>query len=106
MGPNGEPYCTREDLAKYLPAATLAQASTDVQDQACIDASEEADSYMRGRYTLPLLEWGSDVRKYTAWMACYLVMTQIGFNPTANSDSLIVQRYYQSVGWPDRQGTG
>jgi len=50
--------------------------------------------------------WGSDVRRYTAWIACYLVAQLIGFAPQAGSDRLIVERYYQAVGWPDRPGTG
>ena len=61
---------------------------------------------MRGRYALPLLAWGNDVRRYTAWIACYLVCQLIGFAPQAGSDQLIVQRYYQAIGWPDRPGTG
>lgn len=106
MGPGGVPYCDRTDLAKYLPESWLALASDAVQDQACIDASEEADSYMRGRYALPLLAWGSDVRRYVAYMACYSVSVTIGFRPEAGADRLIVERYYQAVGWPDRPGTG
>lgn len=106
MGPGNAPYCVRADLAQYLPAPVLALASTSVQDQACIDATVEADSYIRGRFSLPLLDWGSDVRRYTAWIACYLIAQQVGFAPQAGSDRLIVERYYQAVGWPDRPGTG
>lgn len=100
------PYCTPANLAQYLPAAVLALTTDDQQTQACLDASEEADSYMRGRYQLPLLAWGSDVTRYTSWIACYLLAQLIGFAPQAGSDKLIVERYYQAVGWPDRSGTG
>lgn len=99
-------YCTPADLANYLPASTIALASMSQQQLACDNASEEADSYLRGRYTLPLLSWGNDVRRYTAWIACYLLMTQIGFAPQAGSDRLIIERYYQAVGWPDKPGSG
>ncbi len=99
-------YCTPTDLAQYLPASVLSLATSGVQLQACTDASREADSYMRGRYSLPLLAWGSDVTRYTSWIACYLIAQQIGFAPQAGSDRLIVERYYQAVGWPDRAGTG
>jgi phage gp36-like protein len=99
-------YCTPTDLAQYLPAAVLSLSTNAQQLQACADATEEANSYIRGRYTLPLLDWGSDVTRYTSWIACYLLAQLIGFAPQAGSDALIVQRYYQAVGWPDRAGTG
>ncbi len=106
MGPGDSPYCTRANLAQYLPAAVLALASNAQQDQACIDATQEADSYLRGRYSLPLLAWGTDITRYTSWIACYLLAQLIGFAPQAGSDKLIVERYYSAVGWPDRAGTG
>lgn len=106
MGPGDTPYCVRADLAVYLPDSVLSLTTTDIQDQACLDATQEADSYLRGRYELPLLDWGNDVRRYTAWIACYLVAQRIGFAPQAGADKLIVERYYQAVGWPDRAGTG
>lgn len=99
-------YCDPSDLAQYLPQAVINLTSPTQQQQACDDASEEADSYMRGRYSLPLLAWGSDVRRYTAWIACYLLSQLIGFSPQAGSDRLIIERYYQAVGWPDRGGSG
>jgi hypothetical protein len=89
-----------------MPAAVLSLTTNGQQLQACADATQEAYSYMRGRYTVPLLDWGSDVRRYTAWIACYLLSQLIGFAPQAGSDRLIVERYYMAVGWPDRAGTG
>lgn len=94
------------NLANYLPANALALSSPSQQQQACLDATEQADSYLRGRYALPMLQWGNDLTMYTAWIACYLLMTQIGFQPTAGSDSVIRERYYMAVGWPDRNDTG
>lgn len=99
-------YCTPADLAQFLPAAVLNLTSGAQQLQACSDATEEANSYMRGRYQLPLVDWGSDITRYTSWIACYLLAQLIGFAPQAGSDKLIVERYYQAVGWPDRAGTG
>lgn len=99
-------YCTPANLAQYLPASVLNLATNAQQLQACTDASEEADSYLRGRYSLPMLAVGSDVTRYTSWIACYLLCQLIGFAPQTGSDKLIVERYYQAVGWPDRAGTG
>ena len=106
-GVGGAPYVTPAELSNYLPAATLSLASPAQQLQACNDATEEADSYLRGRFALPLLSWGSDVTRMTAYIACYLLaMGPIGMAPQSGSDSNITQNYYRAVGWPDRPGTG
>lgn len=107
MGPGGTPYCVPADLPNYLPAATVNLATPAQQQQACLDATEEADSYLRGRYALPLTNWGNDLRRYTAYIAIYLLMSGgIGWAPEAGSDSNITTNYYRAVGWPDRPGTG
>jgi phage gp36-like protein len=108
MGPGGTPYVVRGDLSQYLPVAVLKLATEAQQDQACLDATEEADSYIRGRFQLPLLAWGNDLRRYTAYVAIYLLMSgPIGWAATNGSpDENIRTNYYRAVGWPDRQGTG
>jgi hypothetical protein len=107
MGPGGVPYVEYTQLAQYIPAATLSLATISQQQQACLDATEEADSYIRGRYALPLLSWGNDLVRYTAYIAIYLLATgPIGLAPQAGADSNITTNYYRAVGWPDRPGTG
>jgi|HubBroStandDraft_3_1064219.scaffolds.fasta_scaffold185497_2 phage gp36-like protein len=107
VGPGGAPYVTAAQLAQYVPAATLNQATLAEQNQACLDATEEADSYFRARYSLPLLMWGNDVTRYTAYIAIYLLMSgPIGFAPQAGSDDNFTKNYYRAVGWPDKVGTG
>lgn len=107
MGPGNTPYVTAAQLAQYLPAATLALATGAQQAQACLDATEEADSYIRGRFQLPLLAWGNDLTRYTAYIAIYLLLTgPIGIAPQAGADANITTNYYRAVGWPDRPGTG
>jgi phage gp36-like protein len=107
MGPGGAPYVTAAELGQYMPAASLSLATGAQQAQACLDASEEADSYIRGRYALPLLEWGNDLARYTAYIAVYLLMSgPIGWAPQAGSDDNVTTNYYRAVGWPDRPGTG
>lgn len=107
MGPNGAPYVTVQQLSQYVPAATLNLATPTQQLQACLDATEEADSYLRGRYALPLQAWGNDLVRYTGYIAVYLLLSgPIGFAPESGSDSNIVTNYYRAVGWPDKPGTG
>lgn len=100
------PYCVRTDLPNYIAAAALSPISTAIQDQACIDASSTMDSYLRGRYALPLSAWGSDLRRYTAYVAIFYLMQGRGFSPQAGADRLITQRYYDAVGDPSKPGTG
>lgn len=106
MGPGGAPYCTVADLALYVPAAMLASFPLAQQTQACLDASAVADSYLRGRYELPMLAWGTDLKRYTGYIAIYMLATTRGFNSQSGSDTLIVNRYYEAVGMPGQNGTG
>jgi phage gp36-like protein len=106
-GPNGAPYVAYTQLGQYMAAQALNLATMAQQIQACTDATETADSYLRGRYSLPLLAWGSDLTRYTAYIACYLLMAgPIGWSPQAGSDGVIKTNYYEAVGYPDRIGTG
>jgi phage gp36-like protein len=100
------PYCVRSDLANYIAAAALSPIATGVQDQACIDASSTVDSYLRGRYALPLSAWGTDLRRYTAWVAIYYLMSGRGFSPQGGADRQITERYYMAVGDPSKPGSG
>jgi hypothetical protein len=107
MGPGGTPYVESTQLPQYIPLATLNLATVAQQQQACLDATEEIDSYLRGRYALPMLAWGADLTRYTAYIAIYLLaMGPIGMAPQAGADSNITTNYYRAVGWPDRPGTG
>jgi len=110
VGPAGAPYVEYTELSQYVPVQVLNLATVTQQQQACLDATEEADSYIRGRYTLPLLAWGNDLRRMTAYIAVYLLMMgPIGGAATsgpANPDTNITTNYYRAVGWPDRPGTG
>jgi hypothetical protein len=106
MGPGGTPYVLYTELAQYGNATMLNLATVPQQQQACLDATEELDSYFRGRYALPLLAWGTDVKKFTAYIAIKNIAELVGYAPQAGSDSNIRSQYYQVVGWPDRPGTG
>lgn len=104
MGPNGAPYVNPDQIP--LPAATLNLATDSQKLQACLDASEQADSYMRGRYALPLLAWGNDITRNTGYIAAFLLMQFIGYAPQAGSDQNVLGNLYLATGYPDRAGTG
>lgn len=107
-GTGGTPYVVYTDLPQYLPTQVLNLATQQQQVQACLDATEEIDSYIRGRYEMPLLDWGTDLRRMTAYIAIYLLMSgPIGWAATnGNPDANITTNYYRVVGWPDKPGTG
>lgn len=107
-GPSDAPYVVYTDLPQYAPVQVLNLATQQQRIQACIDATEEIDSYIRGRYTMPLLDWGTDLRRMTAYVAIYLLMSgPIGWAATGgNPDANIMTNYYRAVGWPDKPGTG
>lgn len=105
-GPGGASYCDPSDLEEYAPPNTLARVTAAVLLKACADATAQADSYLRGRYTLPAQAWGPDVRRYTAWIAVYLVIQRIGWQPRAGADAQFLANYYEAVGDPKQPGSG
>lgn len=104
-GPAGAPYVTRAELPNYWPAAAFNGVTTAQQDQACIDATSEADSYLNGRYQMPLLAWGNDLKKYTAWIAIHNLMAMRGFSSAGGADQNLLLRYYEAVGNPSVPGS-
>jgi phage gp36-like protein len=104
-GPSGAPYVTPAELPQYVPAATVNLATEPQQLQACLDATEEIDSYLRGRFgqvgtPLVLVAWGNDVTRMTAYIALYLLATgPIGYAPQAGADDNIGRNYDRAIAW-------
>ena len=96
----GSQYCNPSDLTTYgINPIALSDVSLPEQTAACVAASERADSYMRGRYSLPLLSWGQDVTMMTAYVAVYMLMSARGYNPSAGADDMIRVRYEDAIKW-------
>lgn len=107
MGPGNTPYVQYTQLGQYLPAAVLNLATVAQQQQAVLDATEMADSCIRGRYQLPLLAWGNDVTCATAAIAIYLLMDgPIGWAAREGSDRNIRAAYARAMGGPDPDNPG
>jgi len=107
MGPGNTPYVTYTQLPQYMPAAVLNLATVAQQQQACLDATEIADSYIRGRYQLPLLAWGNDVTRWTAAIVVYLLLDgPIGWAAMAGSDRNVRSTYARALGGPDPDNPG
>lgn len=102
-------YVQPADLGLYINPLSLTDVDAATQVQACNDASETANSYLRARFpvdrTAPT-SVGSDVKRYTAYIAIRQLMVQRGYNPAAGADSAIESNYRDAVGYPDRPGSG
>lgn len=93
-------YATSLDLtALGISAAALASFPQGQQAQAIAAASDEADSYLGARFILPLTAWGQDLRKHVAAMAVYGLLAARGYNPDADENTTIRDRYKDAVKW-------
>jgi phage gp36-like protein len=92
-------YATSRDLVRHgLKQETLNNIDPDTLADTLLGASDEADGYLGGGYTLPLTAWSEDLRKHVAKMASYDLMSVNGFRPTG-FDELIVKGRDDAVSW-------
>lgn len=102
-------YVLPSDLTNYVNPIALNDVSLAAMTQACNDATETANSYLRGRYpvdaTAPITV-GSDLKRYSAFIAIRQLLVARGYNPGASADSAIESNYRDAVGYPDRPGSG
>ena len=70
-----------------------------VQNAALLAASETVDSYLRQQFQLPLTQWGTDVVKYTCWLAAYNLICTRGFNPNSEADGIYETNYNKAIAW-------
>lgn len=98
-------YALAADFAKHgLPAAALDGFTGDV-DQILTKSSAKVNSYLRGRYKLPLTAPVPDeIIEATCWLAAYSVMTVRGYDPNNDCDLTIESRYRDLIGRPMQPG--
>ncbi|MDQ7799559.1 MAG: DUF1320 domain-containing protein [Candidatus Edwardsbacteria bacterium] len=75
-------YCTLDDIKKVAPETDLIQLTDDdnlgiikttITDAAIEDADDFIDTYLRGRYTLPLSETPKIIAKLSVDLALYYI---------------------------------
>ena len=78
----------------------IASISSGDQQSALDTASGIADSYLRGRYRLPLQTW-DDAALKTAVVAIAFsnMMRTRGFNPQAGTDTNIIDARLEAIAW-------
>src|SRR5689334_16114345 len=75
---------------------------TDEQLEAgLVAACDLVDSYLRGRFTLPLKSHGQDLTRAACIIAAYDLVTGRGYNPHNQGDdsSQLDKRYEATVSW-------
>src|SRR5687767_13858461 len=92
-------YSTEDDfLALGLPAAAL-DGATDTSDWRDA-AAGTIDSYLRGRYRLPLVApYPPEVIDAECKLAAYSFISNRGFDPEQGANQNIVLRYKDAMGW-------
>lgn len=95
------PYATLADLTNYgLPASALGAVTTLQQQDALDSAAGTVDSYLRGRYQLPLLSpIPVEITEATCRVAAWRIMSIRGFNPLAPGDVVVRDAYMDTVAW-------
>lgn len=99
-------------MTRYAEPADLAQVGMSAELTADLDsavvlgaldkASRQADSYIAsaGRYTLPLIQWGGDLRAAVCQIAAYhLMVAAVGYSPEDAANANWRQRYEDAILW-------
>lgn len=93
-------YATPADLAAYgLPAAATASLPPATVAAALDDVSRLADGYLKSRYTMPLVSWGSELTSAVCKIAAYNLFCVRGFNPGSGADVNLRMRHDDAMTW-------
>jgi len=84
-------YATTADLAHGLPARALAPLSLADQGWYLDNAAAEMDTYLRARYTLPLVSTPYELRACNVALAVCDILVFLGLNP-GEYDALYASR--------------
>lgn len=93
-------YATVDELYVYgAPEKAFGQLTPGQKTGAIESASRDVDTYLRGRYSLPLTEWDTSITEATCRIAAYNLFSVRGYNPASGSDVNIKDRYDQAMTW-------
>lgn len=93
-------YCTSADLSQYgIRAEALGNIADSVLTSNIAGASDVIDSYLRSRFELPLVTWGSDLTSCCAKIAVYEILRVRGFNSARPADETIKDAYDSAIKW-------
>lgn len=93
-------YASLENLYTYgAPQKAFGQLTDDQKNNELEAASRYVDSFLRGRYLLPLVSWGVEITEATCKIAAYNLMNVRGYNPASGADMNLETRYNAAVAW-------
>ncbi|SRR6266568_5443920 len=94
-------YVLVSEIGRYGGNVDAISSISPTDQQAALDAASGlADSYMRGRYRLPLLTWNDPaLKKAVVSIAYYDMLTTRGYNPQSGSDANVVNRNIEAIAW-------
>jgi phage gp36-like protein len=93
-------YATITDLQRYGLPPEAVQGISDPTLQAELDAASTlADSYLRGRYALPLVTYDVELTMNVCWLAAFNIMAARGYNPETGADSIYLDRFNRATQW-------
>jgi phage gp36-like protein len=95
-----QPYATPADLQdEGLPPAALEGVGRGLTLKAILAASALADSYLRKRYTLPLVSFSEELTRAVVHIASCDLLVRRGFNPASGADELLIDRKAAAIEW-------
>lgn len=99
-------YASPSQLARYgAPAAALEDLSDEVVAGSCLSATDQADSCLARRYTLPLVSWPDELTKNCAILATADAMAVRGHD-VSGPDELVLLRAKDADRWLQQVGAG
>lgn len=100
------PYATTTELARYgLSEEQLEDVDPADQDGALEAASRLMDTYLAGRFSVPIASPGADLAECCAVIAGYNLISVEGFNPEGG-DANIRNRYLDKIRWLEQIAAG
>jgi phage gp36-like protein len=93
-------FLTRaEFLDQTIPADVVSGLSTATIDAALVWASGVASSYLRKRYSLPLVSWGEELKSAVGELAQWKLFGRRGVRPGSGNNEIAEKRYDDAIAW-------
>lgn len=89
-----------EFFDQTIPPDAFADLTADQITEALVWASSEADSYIRNRYTLPLVApYDESLKAKVADIAAWRLSKRLGFRPGSGNNETIEISYKDAIDW-------
>jgi phage gp36-like protein len=92
-------YSSLGDITAHgLPKEATSSVPAEERAKHALAATGEAEGYLAGGYTMPLVAWDDELRRQVAQIAVYAIMCRRGFQPQG-IDELIVKNRDDAISW-------